>query len=98
MKVRFIDPDFRGRGTTTQQMREAPQGALFVWCTSNLRYPRDLARSIWRCDLVIVSGEGMWRHLGKRFSAVVFDHACDPSNEENELANALRMPRGKHGR
>lgn len=44
----------RGSGITTRQMREAPQGAVYLWCNNHLSYPRELARHLGRTDLRIV--------------------------------------------
>lgn len=46
------DPD-RGTGRTTRQMKEAPQGAIFIWCAEGLAYPRGLAEKAGRRDLRI---------------------------------------------
>lgn len=44
----------RQRGTTTQQMRHAKPGSIFVWCNHALDYPRELARYLDRDDLRVV--------------------------------------------
>ena len=66
----------RGVGTTTRQMREAPQGAHFVWCNNVLFYPKSLAEKIGRTDLKIVAPEffkhDAWR--GVEFKAIILDH------------------------
>lgn len=65
-------------GKTTQQMQEAPYGALYIWVNGNISYPKALALHLGRGDLVIVSPtfieSGKWR--GKEFTGVVLDHAC----------------------
>lgn len=45
----------RGSGRTTEQLRSAPKGAVFVWCNGGLAYPRKLARHMGRDDLTIVT-------------------------------------------
>lgn len=66
----------RGTGITTQQLREAPEGAVFVWCNHHISYPRDLAAKLGRRDLRIEPSsffEGdRWRGLR---GPVVVDHA-----------------------
>ena len=42
----------RQTGRTTQQMLDAPVGAVFVWCNSALTYPKILAHGLQRDDLV----------------------------------------------
>ncbi len=80
----------RGTGATTRQMRAAPQGALFVWVNSNLSYPRNLAADIGRADLRIVSPEGLQPSLyGRRFPAVVIDHAARLNSRQGEIVQAL---------
>lgn len=67
----------RGEGTTTRQMKEAPKGAVFVWCTGHIDYPILLARKIGREDLQIKTPtwlEDRWR--GLELTGVVVDHAA----------------------
>lgn len=68
----------RQTGRTTQQMKDAPHGALFIWCTGDTRYPKALARLLGRDDLQIVplsflSGPS---GLGRTFTGLVLDHAA----------------------
>lgn len=72
---------YRGTGRTTRQMKEAPKGALFIWCTSNdTLYPRALARDLDREDLVIIRlprfASEIDQHRGRRYPAVIVDHAA----------------------
>ena len=69
----------RGDGTTTLQMTDAAEGALFIWCNGHLDYPRQLARKLGRTDLKIYSPSALENHFlaGLRFPAIVLDHACD---------------------
>ena len=68
----------RGSGMTTEQMKNAPQNAVFVWCNNVLHYPKSLARDLGRDDLEIVpphwldDGE---RARGRRDLDVVYDHS-----------------------
>ena len=45
--------EYRGTGRTTQQMIAAPHGAVFVWCNSNITYPKMLAQDLRRDDIVV---------------------------------------------
>ena len=45
----------RGAGHTSHQMREAPEGAYFVWCAENTRYAQQLAKALNRPDLKVVA-------------------------------------------
>ncbi len=68
----------RQTGITTKQMKEAPHGSLYIWCTSDLTYPKRLARDIGRTDLEIVrlSWLSSYQWMGKRFPGIVLDHAA----------------------
>ena len=44
----------RGTGETARQLKDAPQGATFVWCTDDLAYPKRLAIALKREDIHIV--------------------------------------------
>ena len=78
----------RGTGETTRQMKDAPQGAVFVWCTDDLAYPNRLARALKREDIQIVGvswvREERWR--GARFpDFVILDHATRLTEKEFDL-------------
>lgn len=69
----------RRQGKTTQQILNAPHGAVFVWCNNRTDYVRDLTRSLGRTDLRIFgldiafeSGAVRLRGINK----VVVDHAA----------------------
>ena len=67
----------RGEGTTTKQMQDAPNGAVFVWCNGHTDYAINLARKIGRDDLRIESPtwlEERWR--GLELTGVVVDHSA----------------------
>ena len=61
----------RGTGKTTEQIKNAPKNAVFVWCNSHLDYPKDLAIFLERPDLKIVSPNYDLR--GTR--NIIYDHA-----------------------
>jgi hypothetical protein len=67
----------RQTGRTAFQMQMAPPGAVFVWCTSDISYPKHLARSLGREDLQIwPSAKLDERYIrGQGFSGFVIDHA-----------------------
>ena len=85
--------DFRGTGLTTQQMKEAPPGAVFVWCNGMLYYPQTLARKLGRDDLTVrpLSWLRLCNVMGRDFSGVVLDHAARPSAEACEALNYVRV-------
>lgn len=68
----------RGTGKTTRQIKALPTGAVFVWCSGDLHYPKALARSLSRQDVEVVKPIWLtsqaWR--GRRFSAIEVDHAA----------------------
>lgn len=67
----------RREGWTTAAMRAAPDGAVYVWVNSHLAYPRALARSLGRTDLLVVSpGWVRASNLQGRRVPIVVDHAA----------------------
>lgn len=77
--ARTTDPTLpqRGSGRTTQQMRDAPRGACFVWCNERLDYPTRLAKALLRSDLTIIApSQDLDDFHRARVWAVVRDHAC----------------------
>jgi hypothetical protein len=75
----------RGTGKTTQQMKSAPTGAVFVWCNAHLYYPRMLAKRIGRDDLQIQAPswlEDRWR--GMKMTGLVLDHAAELTDRQWE--------------
>ena len=75
----------RQMGITTKQMRAAPENAVFVWCTSDLSYPKALAKALGRHDLEIVTPRWLvlrsWR--GRDLSGLVVDHATYLADDEH---------------
>ena len=71
---------------TTKQLIDAPRNAVFVWCNGNVSYPQDLARSLGRTDLRIVTpmwvGRGGWQEMDLRPEQLVLDHAYAPTTPE----------------
>lgn len=67
------------RNRTTQQMLEAPIGAIYVWVHPPLYYAVDLAKFHHREDLQIVTPgwlESPANIRGRHFSGIVLDHAA----------------------
>lgn len=65
-------------GSTTRQMEDAPQNAIFIWCNSDTYYPKRLAEKLGRKDLRIKSPDWLdygWR--GLYLSGVILDHAVN---------------------
>ncbi len=80
----------RGTGTTMQQMLDAPVGALFVWCNSMLYYPKSLAASLARNDLIIVAPSWLnGRMFGEIAVAVIVDHAAMLTLEQRDFVHAI---------
>jgi hypothetical protein len=84
-----MSDEVRGIGTTTQQMRDAPHGALFIWPVDfSLDYPKRLARELGRIDIVVVSLGDLERPYaklqGRVWPAVVLDHACRLTEDQQE--------------
>jgi hypothetical protein len=73
-----ISEEERGAGHTTHQMREAPQGAYFVWCNEKTSYARHLAEELGRTDLQIVSDKWLTSNeamYSPHRAPIVVDHA-----------------------
>jgi len=90
----------RGTGITTRQMTEAPTGAVYVWCNSELLYPMHLALHLGRRDLQIVGPS--WLDMPKCYrllTGVVVDHAADlTENQLNGLDDVRRRIAEQGGR
>lgn len=76
MSVLMMEKD-RGTGRTTKQMKEAPKGAVYVWCNKEVWYPQRLAEKLGRKDLQIEPRSWLtserWR--GLNLKGLVLDHA-----------------------
>jgi hypothetical protein len=42
-------------GKTTEQIRNAPEGAIYIWPNNSLSYPREIAVAFGRHDITFVS-------------------------------------------
>lgn len=78
--VSDIRQEFRGDGTTSKQMKEAPKNAVYVWLHHDLSYPIMLSRKLEREDLKIVSHYWLSDHKykGMDLTGVILDHAYIP--------------------
>lgn len=79
-------------GRTRKQMEKAPHNAVFVWPNGALRYPTDLAHSIGRSDLWIISPDRLrdrHRFYGRELGGVVLDHATRLSAEQDAIVREL---------
>lgn len=65
----------RGSGRTTRQMRDAPTGAIYIWCNQHFIYPKNLAREIGRSDLKIISPGQAETYIRGVRRPIVIDHA-----------------------
>lgn len=66
----------RQTGITTQQMKEAPKGAIYVWVNDVLDYPKSLARHLGRSDLLILPPHIVrLQTVAGRQIGIVVDHA-----------------------
>jgi hypothetical protein len=72
-----LDED-RGTGRTSQQLKFAPRGAIFIWCNQQLDYPQTLALCHWidRPDLTIIGPGELEKHIRGRRIYFVVDHAA----------------------
>lgn len=83
----------RRTGNTSKQIREAPQGAVFVWCNHHIWYPRELAKFLKREDLDIqppnwIKTENI---QGRTFRGIVVDHAAQLRPSERNLLAIARI-------
>ena len=72
----------RQSGRTTDQMKMAPKGAVYVWLNNNLNYPRRLSETLGRRDLEIVAPSWLLNQkeklLGtKTYPEMIYDHAIE---------------------
>ena len=84
--LNFVDTLIKGEydaaaRKTSEQMKAAPKGAVYVWVNSNLIYPKALACVVGREDLRIV-GPHMVEVLAHR--EMVVDHAAMLTNRQLE--------------
>lgn len=81
----------RGTGTTTQQLKAAPPGSLFIYCTRQVEYPKDLLKKMGRTD-VTIQGVGVLDELymsAQRYTAIIVDHAVVSTPERHAMLVSL---------
>ena len=91
-------PETQQHGRTTEQMKKAPQKAVFIWCNQQISYAVNLAESLGRNDLEIVSP--MWlthrRWIGRELTGLVVDHAAELTKDQSmsfmEALARVRIP------
>lgn len=88
-------------GHTTKQMLEAPQNAIYVWCSNDIGYAKWLAKKLGREDLRIVSPywleSARWRGLEP--SGLVLDHAYFPTNiDQMDAITSIRYRMSRSAR
>lgn len=86
MNGRLVGKHGKKKGNTKSQMERAPRGCIFVWCSEDTRYPKQLAGMIGRNDLVLV-GPSWLRSEGPRKTdtPVMVDHAAPSFFQESHL-------------
>jgi hypothetical protein len=90
------DQDNRQTGRTTQQIKNAVFGAVFVWVNSDIKYPTALAAKLGRHDLEVrpLSWLKPQNVRGRRFSGVVVDHAAPFCSEAYAALSLLQFTAG----
>lgn len=82
----------RGTGITTRQIQNAPQGAIYIWVSSDIYYPKHLARHLGREDLEIVGKNWLYgvKWHGREFTGVVVDHATRVGPKGHHALDIIR--------
>ena len=89
----------RQSGRTTELMKEAPPGSVYVWVNHHLDYPLALAQALGRGDLQIVSPSWLdYRWRGLQISGLVLDHAVDLTEQQWDAVDHIRMRNAKRTR
>lgn len=76
--------NLRGTGRTTEILKSLPEGGVFIWCTSDISYPKALCRYINRTDIRVEPASTfkyLHRLYGRKLTGLEIDHAlldlCD---------------------
>ena len=84
-------PDERQGGRTSMQMCMAPACAVYIWCNSQLYYPKKLAEHLNRKDLKVVDTHWLngaeWH--GRWFSGIILDHAAHLNEQQGQWFEAV---------
>lgn len=92
----------RGSGRTSKQMKDAPEGAAYVWPNGDLTYPIQLAKSLGREDLGIVQPAWLTRtgllEVERKYRGldIVLDHACRLTPEQRRTFEINERKRMKY--
>lgn len=88
-----MDSD-RGTGRTRDQILKAKQNAIYIWPNRFLSYPRMLARSLDRLDIIFYSRDALKYNgeqlRGMEMSELIIDHAIKLTDEEWEVYSTLQ--------
>jgi hypothetical protein len=73
-------------------MMAAPKGAVFIWLSNALEYPKRLAAKHGREDLKVVGPSWLesdkWR--GLELYGIILDHAAELTEKQHDLLNIAR--------
>lgn len=78
----------RGSGTTTQQLKAALPGSLFIYCTRDTSYPKGILKRLERTDVTVRGIDALERvdtMTAQRYTDIVVDHAA-PDTPNNHRA------------
>jgi len=73
----------RGTGETTRQLKSLPIDGIFIWCNSQIEYPKMLVKELDRPDIKIMPLrylEDTTRFIGREFTGACVDHAARMSD------------------
>lgn len=89
----YDEERLRGTGRTTNQMREAPVGAVYVVPGKAApNYFQDLAKRLGRFDLMIVPTsqiDDRFRWAGRKYTGVILDHAVKLTPAQEKVYNEM---------
>ena len=82
----------RGTGRTSDQLKAAPKGAVYVWVNNRLNYPKRLALDLGREDLEIVAPSWLEynRFMGRIMSGLILDHAVNLTDRQREVYEVIK--------
>lgn len=80
----------RSTGKTTEQLQDAPKGAIFVWCNDNVMYAQDLRAHLKRNDITIMPLRWLDRCECAGNRVVIVDHAAKLSERQYQTIKEYR--------
>ena len=95
IREKVLEEHERGSGRTTDQMKNAPKGSIFIWCNCHIDYPKKLAKELGRDDLVIIGLDSLNDNgyfAGRYFTHVAIDHAAALTPEQIETFKVWVLP------